>query len=496
MWEAPGDAPRCRREPPPAGTKPSSAGIGIRTATGAAACWGRLPPSRKQIGPELAGEDAADQGTVDRLMIELDGSEDRSRLGANAILAVSLASARAAAEAAGLPLYRALGGAIADTLPVPYFNVLNGGAHADNALLVQEFMVAPLGFSCFSDALRAGVAVYHELREVLGKRGHSTAVGDEGGFAPALSDAGEALELLVEAIEGAGFVPGEQMALALDVAANEFGDQNGYRFPSDVPPRPASAMIEIYAAWLERFPALLSIEDGLAEDDWEGWAALTTALGDRVQLVGDDLFVTQESRLQRGIAEGAANAILIKPNQVGTLTETVQVVQGALPGGLRSDVEPPVGRNPGHRDFPPGGCHRSRADQGRCSVPRRARRQVQRTPPHRGRTRGTRTPLATSRRRLTTCGQSDVSTESGQSSRWERGAWLTRRASEEYRMYFDRSATMSDLKRQFSRWGGVSAGMHRRSLPERGTSTAETPEREGWGTGTPGSDPSWLGNAA
>ena len=295
---------------------------------------GAITAIEEQIGPELAGEDAADQATIDRLLIELDGSADRSRLGANAILAVSLASARAAAEAAGLPLYRSLGGAIADTVPVPYFNVLNGGAHADNPLLVQEFMVAPLGFSHFSEALRAGVAVYHELRDVLGKRGHATAVGDEGGFAPALSDAGEALELVVAAIEGAGFQPGEQMGLALDVAATEFGDQNGYRFAPDKPPLPASAMIEIYAGWLDQFPALLSIEDGLGEDDWEGWSALTAALGDRVQLVGDDLFVTQEERLERGIGEGAANAILIKPNQVGTLTETVQVVQRALRAGF------------------------------------------------------------------------------------------------------------------------------------------------------------------
>ena len=287
-----------------------------------------------QIAPELAGEDAADQATIDRLMIELDGSPDRSRLGANAILAVSLANARAAAEAAGLPLYLALGEAAADTLPVPYFNVLNGGAHADNALLVQEFMVAPLGFSCFSDALHAGVTVFHQLREVLGRRGHSTAVGDEGGFAPALADAEEALALLTEAIEAAGFVPGETMGVALDVAATEFADGNRYRFSPNGPPQPAEAMIETYAGWVDRFPALLSIEDGLAEDDWAGWSALTRALGKRLQLVGDDLFVTQASRLDRGIREQAATAILIKPNQVGTLTETVEVVRRALEAGL------------------------------------------------------------------------------------------------------------------------------------------------------------------
>ena len=295
---------------------------------------GAITAIEEQIGPELAGEDARDQATIDRLLIELDGSADRSRLGANAILAVSLASARAAAEAAGLPLYRALGGAIADTLPVPYFNVLNGGAHADNALLVQEFMAVPLGFARFSDALRAGVSVYHALREVLGKRGHSTAVGDEGGFAPALAEADQALELLVEAAEAAGFVPGEQIGLALDVAATEFAGEDGYRFSPGSPARPAEAMIETYAGWLDRFPALLSIEDGLAEDDWDGWSALTGALGERVQLVGDDLFVTQQERLERGIEEDSANAILIKPNQVGTLTETVQVVQRAQRAGF------------------------------------------------------------------------------------------------------------------------------------------------------------------
>ncbi len=289
---------------------------------------------RHRIGPALRGLDPGDQEGLDRRLIELDGTEDRSGLGANAILGVSLAAARAAARAAGEPLYRALGGASANTLPIPYFNVLNGGAHADNALLVQEFMVVPLGFTRFSEALRAGAAVYHELRTVLGERGLVTAVGDEGGFAPALSETEAALELLIEAARAAGLRPGEDLGIALDVAASEFWSEEGYRFPAGAEPRPAEAMIGAAAGWAERFPALLSIEDGLAEDDWDGWRALTRALGSRLQLVGDDLFVTREDRLRRGIRERAANAVLVKPNQVGTLTETLRVVRRAREAGF------------------------------------------------------------------------------------------------------------------------------------------------------------------
>ena len=300
------------------------AGRGVREAV-------RLVEDR--IAAELLDEDADCQGALDRLMIELDGTPDRSGLGANAILAVSLAIARAAADAADLPLYRVLGGFLADTLPLPYFNVLNGGAHADNRLTVQEFMVVPLGFDRYSEALAAGAAVYHSLRQVLVGRGHSTAVGDEGGFAPALADPVTALELLVEAVEGAGLEPGKQVGLALDVAASEFHEEGGYRFDPDGPPLPAEALIERYADWRARFPALVSIEDGLAEDDWEGWTALTQALGGEVQLVGDDLFVTNPKRLERGIGLGAANAILVKPNQVGTLTETLAVARQAQAAG-------------------------------------------------------------------------------------------------------------------------------------------------------------------
>lgn len=287
-----------------------------------------------RIAAELVGEDALRQAAIDGLLIELDGTPDRSGLGANAILAVSLAVARAAADACGFPLYRALGGFNADRLPVPFFNVLNGGAHADNRLTVQEFMVVPQGYESFSEALEAGAAVYHSLREVLSRRGLSAAVGDEGGFAPQLDDAEAALGLLIEAVEAAGLTPGERMGLALDVAASEFHDDAGYRFDPDGAPVPAEAMIEKYAGWLDRFPALLSIEDGLAEDDWEGWRALTRELGGRAQLVGDDLFVTQSDRLRRGTEGGAANAILVKPNQVGTLTETLEVAKQARAAGF------------------------------------------------------------------------------------------------------------------------------------------------------------------
>ena len=286
-----------------------------------------------RIAAELVGEDAECQAALDHLMIELDGTDDRSELGANAILAVSLAVARAAADAAGAPLYRALGGFFADSLPVPYFNVLNGGAHADNRLTVQEFMVVPLGFARYAEALQAGAAVYHSLHEVLARRGHATAVGDEGGFAPALGEATTALELLTEAVEKAGLEPRKRMGLALDVAASEFHGEGGYRFDPDGPALPAEAMIEMYADWRERFPALVSIEDGLDEDDWEGWTALTQALGGDLQLVGDDLFVTNAKRLEQGIASGAANAILVKPNQVGTLTETLAVARQAREAG-------------------------------------------------------------------------------------------------------------------------------------------------------------------
>jgi enolase len=293
-----------------------------------------------EIAPRLQGMDARDQARIDWALIELDGTKDKSRLGANAVLGVSLAVAKAAADAAGLPLYAYLGGPAATTLPVPLLNVLNGGAHADNSVDIQEFMLVPLGFESFAEALCAGVEVYHSLKGVLRERGLVTAVGDEGGFAPDLKSNREALDLLMQAIEKAGYAPGRQVALALDVAASELasgGDEK--RHGGSQPGRvrydlagegrrdlSASDLIAAYREWLDAYP-LVSIEDGLAENDREGWKELTAELGRRVQLVGDDLFVTNPEILARGIADGLANALLVKVNQVGTLTETLEAVE-------------------------------------------------------------------------------------------------------------------------------------------------------------------------
>ncbi len=279
------------------------------------------------IGPELEGEDASEQAEIDRLMIELDGTPNKSALGANAILAVSMAAARAVADSVDMPLYQYLGGMNASLLPVPLMNILNGGAHADNNVDFQEFMIVPLGAEKFSDALRMGVETFHHLKKVLAKKGYSTAVGDEGGFAPSLQSNTEAIELVMEAIEAAGYRPGEQIALALDPAANEFYEEGNYVFrKSDQSIHTAAEMVEFWAGWVRQYP-IVSIEDGLAEDDWAGWKLLTETLGSQVQLVGDDLFVTNTERLKRGIDERAANAILIKVNQIGTLTETLEAIE-------------------------------------------------------------------------------------------------------------------------------------------------------------------------
>ncbi len=281
------------------------------------------------IGPAIEGEDALDQRGVDAILLDLDGSADKSNLGANALLGVSLAVAQAAAASLDLPLYRYLGGPNAHVLPVPFMNVVNGGVHADNRLELQEFMLAPVGAASFSEAVRWCAETYHALRAALKAKGFSTAVGDEGGFAPDVATAAEALELMVGAIESVGLEPGDEMALAMDPAASEVYRDGAYHVEGAA--RSASEMIAFYRGLLDAFP-IVSLEDPLAEDDWAGWAELTAELGPRVQLVGDDVFVTNPERLERGLREGVATAILIKVNQIGTLTETLDVVDLARRG--------------------------------------------------------------------------------------------------------------------------------------------------------------------
>ncbi len=281
------------------------------------------------ISPAVTGLDAADQTLVDRTMLKLDGTNNKGKLGANAILAVSMAVARAQAASEMTPLYRYLGGVNARVLPVPMMNVINGGAHADNSVDVQEFMIVPVGASKFSEALRMGVETFHTLKGVLKKRGYSTSVGDEGGFAPNLKSNEEALEVLMDAITKAGFKPGEQIALAVDPASSEFydGDKKKYVFKkSDKSEKSSDQMIEFWSNWVRQYP-IISIEDGMSEGDWDGWKSLTDALGKKVQLVGDDVFVTNPEILQRGIDKGVANSILVKVNQIGSLTETLEAMR-------------------------------------------------------------------------------------------------------------------------------------------------------------------------
>jgi enolase len=290
------------------------------------------------IAAELLGMDATDQVEIDRTMIALDGTPDKSKLGANAILSVSLATARAAASESGLPLYRYLGGPLASLMPVPLMNILNGGAHAANNVDIQEFMVAPIGADTFPEALRMGVEVFHSLKKVLGAAKKSTAVGDEGGFAPDLASNEEAIEVILTAIERAGYSAGDDIVLALDAAASEFRRDGAYVFHKSTNERLSSEeMVSFWTVWAEKYP-IVSIEDGLEEGDWDGWKSLTSALGDRVQLVGDDLFVTNTAFLARGIREGAANAILIKVNQIGTLTETLEAIDMAKRNGYNTVI--------------------------------------------------------------------------------------------------------------------------------------------------------------
>jgi len=288
------------------------------------------------IAPEILGCDAADQQNLDQLMIELDGMPNKSKLGANAILGVSLAAAKAAADSADMPLYRYLGGCNADILPVPMMNILNGGRHADNNVDFQEFMIMPIGAKDFPNALRMGAEVFHTLKGVLAQKGYNTSVGDEGGFAPSLKSNDEAVEVVIEAIKKAGYKPGKDIAIALDPASTEMFDTKtkSYKFFKSAPKKNISSdrLIAHWASWVDKYP-IISIEDGLAEDDWEGWEKLNKKIGDKVQLVGDDLFVTNTSRLAKGIKLGCANSILIKLNQIGTLTETFEAINMAKRSG-------------------------------------------------------------------------------------------------------------------------------------------------------------------
>jgi enolase len=289
------------------------------------------------IAPEIVGRDAQDQAALDQALIDLDGTPNKGNLGANAMLAVSLANARAAAEAFGLPLYRYLGGPTARTLPIPLMNILNGGAHADNGLDIQEFMIVPHGADSFAEGLRMGVEVFHNLKKLLKSKGKSTAVGDEGGFAPAMESNEAALQAVLEAIGKAGFKAGEEVSLALDVAASEFFDAKSKQYSFDKKARSAQEMTDLYASWADKYP-LVSIEDGLDQNDFDGWKKLTDKLGKKLQLVGDDLFVTNVKRLQQGITAGCANSILVKVNQIGTLTETVDAVDMAHRAGYTSVI--------------------------------------------------------------------------------------------------------------------------------------------------------------
>jgi enolase len=292
----------------------------------------------RDIARELKNFDAADQRGLDQKMIEADGTANKSRFGANAILAVSMSAARAAAASYGLPLYRYLGGAGANTLPVPMMNILNGGAHADNNVDFQEFMVMPVGAKSFSEALRWGVEVFHTLKGVLKKRGYNTAVGDEGGFAPSLKSNVEAIEVVLEAIQQAGYKPGEQIAIALDPAASEFFQDGKYVFKkSDKSAKSSDEMINFWAKWAHDYP-IVSLEDGLAEDDWDGWQRLTKELGSKIQLVGDDIFVTNIEIFGRGIEKGIANSILIKLNQIGTVSQTLDAIDLARRNGYTSVI--------------------------------------------------------------------------------------------------------------------------------------------------------------
>ncbi len=292
---------------------------------------------RNVIGPHIIGMDATEQALIDKMMIELDGTENKGKLGANAILGVSLAIAKAAAEEAGLPLYRYIGGANAKELPLPMMNILNGGKHADNNVDIQEFMIMPACAASAAEAVRIGAEIFHSLKDILKKKKYNTAVGDEGGFAPNLSSNEEAIQIILEAIEAAGYKPGKDIYIALDAAASEFYENGKYNLTGEKKQKTTEEMIEYYEGLVKKYP-IISIEDGLAENDWSGWQALTKRLGNKVQLVGDDVFVTNTKILEKGIAEGVGNSILIKVNQIGTLTETLNAVEMAKRAGYTAVI--------------------------------------------------------------------------------------------------------------------------------------------------------------
>ena len=333
------------------------------------------------LGPAIEGFEASDQRLIDAELKDADGTDNKSKLGANAILGVSLAVAKAAADSADLPLFRYLGGPNAHTLPVPLMNIINGGAHADNGIDVQEFMVLPVGAESFSEALRWGVETYHALKGQLKKSGYATGLGDEGGFAPDIATAREALDFIMEAIRVAGFEPGRDIALGMDVASTEFFKDGVYQYEGKS--LSAAELSSYYEGLVADYP-LITIEDPLAEDDWDSYVALTESLGKKVQLVGDDLFVTNPERLAKGLSLGVANSILVKVNQIGTLTETLDAVALAQRSGYTAILSPPLRRDRGHDDRRPRGRHGCRPDQDRSPGPLRARREVQPAAPHRG----------------------------------------------------------------------------------------------------------------
>jgi len=336
-----------------------------------------------EITAAVIGMDATDQAAVDRAMLDKDGTKNKSKLGANAVLGVSLAVARAAAAAVGMPLYRYLGGVSASLLPVPMFNILNGGVHANwQGTDLQEFMIAPVGALNFREALRWGSEVYQSLKGVLKSGGYTVGVGDEGGFAPALKTNAEAVELILKAIEKAGYRPGEEIAIALDPASSGFYEDGFYNLRTEGKKVTSAEMIDMYASWVKKYPIVV-LEDGLAEDDWEGWKLLNKTIGDKIELVGDDLFVTNVERVARGIKENAANAVLIKLNQIGSLSETVATIEMAR-RRLGRDGVAPLGRDRGQLHRGPHGGHAHRSPQDRRALPRRARGEVQPAHGHRG----------------------------------------------------------------------------------------------------------------